>query len=150
MRIEKMLKSIGVVVCISGMSLLASCHKDDPQPTKTELLTRSWSIVKGTVSGIEVPDFELACVKDNLWIFSKGGAFNEDEGATKCDPTDPQSIETGKWALANNDTLLKVTDVAGDETDFTIGVLSSTTLGLTFTEVLNGISVQVSLTLAPK
>ena len=55
---------------------------------------------------------ELPCKKDNFEVYNADGTGTTDEGATKCDPSDPQTYPGGNWALLNNDTQLRLSNPA--------------------------------------
>jgi hypothetical protein len=67
-----------------------------------------------------------ACQKDDLFIFESGGVYKTDEGATKCDPTDPQQT-TGTWVFNSGETMLTTVE-GGDTVTVTITELSSSKL----------------------
>lgn len=48
------------------------------------------------------------CSKDGFMNFHDDGTMVYDEGATKCDPGDPQT-ETGTWTFTDNETRLSTT-----------------------------------------
>jgi Lipocalin-like domain len=50
------------------------------------------------------------CTKDNYFIFQPDGTLIVDEGATKCNDSNPQRISSGTWQLMNNSTQLQFTD----------------------------------------
>lgn len=100
-----------------SLILLSSCSKkDDAKNTsKKDLLTAApWKMVAAVVNPPynidgtgEVSDYfslNKACEKDDLFLFKANGDLVFDEGATKCDASDPQSSIVGKWELRNNDT----------------------------------------------
>jgi hypothetical protein len=67
------------------------------------------------------------CDKDNLtWFNGSDGKLIDKEGATKCDPSDPNETY-GTWALLDNDKKLK-TVMDGDESIYDILTLTETTL----------------------
>jgi hypothetical protein len=89
-----------------------SCNKNDetPQLTNAELILGNWKITAATYSPAYdlnsdgIPDVDgyavmLSCEKDNIFSFVSGGVWKNDEGPTKCSPTDPQTI-TGTWILS--------------------------------------------------
>lgn len=89
-----------------------SCNKNDEvqQRTNAELILGNWKLIAGTYSpaydlnGDGFPDTDgyavmLPCEKDNITSFLSGGVWKNDEGPTKCSPTDPQTI-TGTWSLS--------------------------------------------------
>lgn len=108
------------------MSLLvfASCKKEKNEPDKTQMLVSgSWKITAMTVEpaidwfGTPVTNVYLQlppCVKDDLTIFKSNGIVNYDEGASKCDPNDPQTT-TGTWTFNTNQTILSITTNDGTE-----------------------------------
>jgi hypothetical protein len=91
----------------------SSCKKDSdnpsptnntpaPAPTKTQLLTaNSWKATSMVSMGFDFFPHMSACEKDNFLTIKADGTYIEDEGATKCDPTDPQT-SNGLWKFVNN------------------------------------------------
>ena len=65
-----------------------------------------------------------ACIKDDYAIFRKDGTVEENEGASKCDATGPQS-EILNWSFKNND---NTPHLDGD--DFIIEQMTESTLTL--------------------
>ena len=89
------------------------CSKDDPLPIEkqTKLLagvggqSKTWLLVGGSIvdnQGTLDLSTLIACFLDNEYIFSNTAAqaYSCTEGATKCDPADPQNIESGTWFLS--------------------------------------------------
>jgi Lipocalin-like domain len=104
-------------VCLSAallLSGLSSCKKSATEKSKAELLTQSaWKIVKeeekvGNGAWVNNTLNSPACDKDNNFIFKSNATFEFNEGAVKCNPADNQIIDTGKWSLENNNTLLRI------------------------------------------
>jgi hypothetical protein len=97
-----------------------SCKKEK---TKTELLTdKTWLTTAITVEpgiatgGAPITDLLAQyepCVRDNVFQFTLDKKYSVEEGTTKCNPSDAQSLETGTWFLDSSETLL--TKVASDE-----------------------------------
>ncbi len=95
--------------------LLTNCKKEETTKTKTKteyLTSAKWYMKTFTVDpgivigGVTVTDFYSqldACDKDDSDKFNVGGAGISDEGATKCDPTDPQSTAF-TWSLSPTET----------------------------------------------
>lgn len=84
------------------------------QLSKPAMLTASrWRIVNMTLTsnstGVVTDVFSSSpsCVRDDRYTFNPSGTTLFDTGATKCDPTDPQTT-TGTWELLNNYTQLRV------------------------------------------
>lgn len=105
------------LLTLSLISLLTftGCQKDDPPPpTKTELISRNWkatamtAVFPAPIGTVDVFAQLEACEKDNIIKVKADGTYTVDEGATKCDPTDPQIVETGNWVFASNETKLTI------------------------------------------
>src|SRR4051812_42147827 len=108
------MKSI-YTLCIACSVLLtfAGCKKssDNKSKTKTEIISQSsWKIDNAKVSGIDVTSSLDACEIDNILTFSSNGTGTLDEGATKCDASDPQS-NPFSWNFASNETMLHISTV---------------------------------------
>ncbi|MBU3663310.1 MAG: hypothetical protein FGM41_08965 [Bacteroidetes bacterium] len=119
------MRKITLMIAALAFLTVSSCKKEDekttPTPTKskTELLTaKAWKMTAMTVNpgispipgGPTITDlyaFMEACEKDNTEKFNTGGTGVTDEGATKCDPTDPQT-ENFTWAFASNETKIVI------------------------------------------
>lgn len=84
-------------IALSAILLLNSCKKDKDEKSQAELLTqKAWIIVSdeervgttGTWTDY-FPD-SLPCEKDDQTIFKTNGTYELNEGATKCNPSNPQ------------------------------------------------------------
>jgi hypothetical protein len=130
-----------ILTAIGASLLFVACKKDDSLPdpnnnnnnnnTNATLTTGSWKMVSST-SVIEYPApagtqtvdlFALmqSCVQDNLYIFKTDNTTMSDEGATKCNASDPQQKTAGTWALINNNTKLQITE---NSTSITADILT--------------------------
>jgi len=118
----------------SMIALLAftGCQKDDPPapPTKTELISRNWKITAASGTFPPLPAVDLlaqtpACKRDNIVQIKSDGTYVEDEGASKCNSTDPQTASTGNWSFTTNETKLNILGQT-----FDIITLTATTLVL--------------------
>ena len=108
------------MLALASIFALSSCKKDDDSVSKTpaEYLTAgNWKITGMTINpgidvgGIVITDiytFVEDCTKDDLIKFNADGTMVEDEGATLCDPDDPQTTTDGTWTLTNDDKTLTV------------------------------------------
>jgi hypothetical protein len=121
--------------------LMVRCSDDDEQKSPAELIVGIWSLTGDAVSppidlgGGPISDFYPfyePCEKDDVVIVNAGNTGEYNEGATKCDPGDDQSIPF-TWALTNNNTVLVV-----DGYSFTIVQLDETTLKLQIKETVSG------------
>jgi hypothetical protein len=127
------------------VSTLSACKKDsENSPSKTDLLTsKKWRITAETETSTVTTTGSApitttsnqyattpACEKDNFTQFSTNKTFVEDEGASKCDPNDPQTT-SGTWDLPGDQTKLIVgTSGVPGTNDFEVLELTSSTLRL--------------------
>lgn len=131
-----------------------SCKKDSSEnngPTKTELLTSSaWKYESGGVDvdkngsidlSLETLGLAPACLLDNSATFNADGTGINDEGATKCDPSLPQTTPFN-WSFANNETALNISGngFAGISGQFKITTLTSTRLTIAKDTTMNNMS----------
>lgn len=117
-----------IIALTSGILLFAACKKTekDPDPTpatksKKEIISEGkWQysalsfIVKMNGKDTTMDAWSLLedCDKDDFMTFTASGTGTIDEGATKCDPADPQ-IENLTWEFQDNETYVKVTNNDG-------------------------------------
>lgn len=85
--------------------IFSSCQKDVETPdtkTKTELITQgTWKYKSATVGGTaySIP----ACQQDNIYSFLTIGTGSMDEGATKCNSSDPSPVPF-TWSFESGET----------------------------------------------
>ena len=137
--------------------LLVQCSKDDETPpkTKAELIIGNWQITGDNYSpaydlgtGSPITDgfvYYSACEKDDITMFKVNSQGEFNEGATKCDPTDPQTIAF-LYTLTNGDTKLNLNSIA----EFDIVQLDNGTMKLSNTFSENGVSYTETLTFTRK
>ena len=121
------------VFIIIAMLGFAAC-KDDPAPSKKELIVSGSGLWKLTAQTITVQgqtedvfgDID-ACSRDNIDSYTSSGAYQMLEGDTKCDPTDPTIVENGTWTIVGN---LLTTTVDGDTDSNTIVELTKSRMVL--------------------
>ena len=135
---------------------LGSCKKDNETTPATAskadmLAAKSWRISAQTstytINGTPIVTNEYssmtACEKDNFLKFNANKTAVFDEGASKCDPSDPQT-QNGTWELTANDTKLNLLDPSQGSISipFDVIALSATTLQLrsSYSYSANGIS----------
>jgi hypothetical protein len=113
-----MKKSFLLMLAVAASFTFVSCSDDDEdtQPNKTELLTnKNWKKTAETETMSNTPgstDLFTSvpdCTKDDILKFGTNGTFTWNEGASKCDPTDPQEFLNGTWAFTNNETKVMIT-----------------------------------------
>ncbi|NCA86640.1 MAG: hypothetical protein EOM83_13910 [Clostridia bacterium] len=132
-----------LLLLMGGMVTISSCNKDDddsPSKTKTisgkKFYVKSMNVNPGVTTPIgiitDLYSFMPDCVKDDFMTFNENGTVVDDEGATKCEPTDPQT-ESGTWEFMTDETQLRMTydDVAQV---FDIEALTDTSLKLSYTD----------------
>ncbi|MEN9609976.1 MAG: hypothetical protein RLZZ628_790 [Bacteroidota bacterium] len=134
-----------------------SCKKEK---TKIELLTeKAWLTTAIAVNpGIPAGNATITdlfsqlqpCVNDNMLTFSADKTYLEEEGATKCNASDAQTVETGKWSLNEGETVL--TKVGTDKITriFDLIELNGTTLKMNETKSLHNEKYTLSYTLIAK
>jgi hypothetical protein len=138
------LKGKIVLLFIGSAIAFAACKKKDNStnttPTKTprENLTEGkWQLtsmpMEYTISGFggqswNQYDSMEACEKDNFSLFMTSGKVWADEGATKCNTSDPQIDSTGTWTLNTDNTKMTFSDMGSNA--FEVQELTSTSLKL--------------------
>ncbi|SRR6266404_3007304 len=136
----KLLTSIVAILLL--FFFLSACKKSSPASakTKTELITQSsWKFDNAKVGGTDVSAFLQTCQKDNILVFASAGTGSLDEGATKCNSSDPQT-SSFTWNFASNETVLHVSTVlfTGGSSDFNIVTLNDTQLVLSQNITVSG------------
>lgn len=91
-----------VIVGILAMMAVGGCKKDKDKSRKEMIQDNTWMPNKSYLNGVEIPS--EPCDMDDIINFKSDGNFTIDNGPTKCDPLDAQSI-IGTWALINDNTL---------------------------------------------
>lgn len=115
-------KNIIPVLFITLLSVfVVSCKKDkDPEPRQAIL--GKWRIT-GLIMQVKennqiIMTYNLYadledCEKDNIYEFRENNVLLVDEGATKCDPDDPQTY-TQEYSLSNDGKKLTFFDIEWD------------------------------------
>ena len=138
-----------LLMVAANFTAFTSCETNDHLLviTKTDLLTSgSWKRIALTSNpaydwygdgnfATDVLSAMKPCEKDNFDTYRNNGTGDVSEGATKCAPTDPQTL-TFNWAFANNET--KIVFDGFDE--YILVELTSNTLKLRSTFVENGVT----------
>ncbi len=116
---------------------ISSCKKDSTNSENTfDLLTSGpWKTIEQSwnPSNTGWSDFYAGiptCLKDNTITYRSDLSSLTDEGPTKCNSSDPQTI-TGTWSLYANNTKYSVT-VNGNTTEYEILELTTQTLKVYF------------------
>ncbi|MBD0258763.1 MAG: lipocalin family protein [Cytophagales bacterium] len=115
-------QKFALLIAIFSLFTLASCdkNKDPKAKSKEDMLTeKKWKTTAFTInpgildpeSGTVITDFYAQyddCDKDDYVQFMKNGQFISDQGATRCDASDPQT-ETGTWVFIGDKTKITIT-----------------------------------------
>jgi hypothetical protein len=145
------------LILVILISSLVSCTKNSTSTnntttiipkTKTQLLTqKAWKITGLRIkidngNWIDQSAQMQSCFTDNLYTYSTTTEYNKDEGATKCNTTDPQNQLLGYWVFQNDETRLSI-DNTINIGQYSIIILDENTLQLTYAET-NGAVVTIS------
>ncbi len=118
-----------------------SSSNSTPPKTNTQLLTQaSWKFQSASISGSDITSSLPTCQKDNTMKFNTDGSGVLDEGATKCNSSDPQTTNY-TWSFQSSETIIHASVVlftGATTNDFTVNTLSETSLVVQFTYT-NGI-----------
>src|SRR3954471_11837852 len=148
---KPVLFSLGLAFSISAV-LFTACKKEEktpePEPaapapapalTNTQKLAgKNFKATACTVDpGINTGSVTITnwyaqmenCSKDDLVNFNTNGTYTFDEGATKCDPTDPQTT-SGTWLWNTNETILTIKE-GSTTSSYNVLVNDGTTLKYT-------------------
>lgn len=139
-------------------AVIAACTKSDSSsPSGASILVNGkWQLtdvsvlIPGSSLSVSIFDTIPACVKDNFYTFTSDSTVTLDEGATKCDASDPQTT-SGSWELLNNNTQLKTLDpLTSESTTVSIVKLNSSSVVLQDTATYMGMLVNATVTLTNK
>lgn len=134
-----------VLILIALLPFVFSCKKDEPAPSNTAKLTgKNWKMTAYTISPGILGQTNLyagmsACEKDDFTTYNTNGTSVDDEGATKCNSSDPQTT-SGTWSWGANETTLIVKE-NGSSTAVVVNVLQNdgTTLKVSGQETVNNV-----------
>ena len=98
------------------------------------------------VIGTDIYSQIPSCIQDNLTKFNTNFTIIDDEGATKCDSSDPQTTTGGTWAWNTTETILTITYPDSDPESWNIVTNDGTTLKGTSSEVDNGVNYTYTIT----
>lgn len=137
-------------------SILASCEREMPTETTTladTLKDKNWLVIAdSTVSstGSVENNYNLlpGCEKDDLVQFKSNKTIVMDEGAIKCNASDPQTMTIGAWALNESSKVLSFTSV--EKFDFKIHTLNATNLVLIAVKTVDGVTLTETITFKVK
>lgn len=130
--------------------------KDETKADKTSMLAeKNWKMTAATIdpaidwfgNGTLVTNLYAqlpACAKDDLTTFRKNGTVAFDEGATKCEPNDPQT-RSGLWNFNTDQTIVSVTE-DGETDSWEIIELTKDKLKVDYTIVDEGLTYTITST----
>lgn len=121
------MKKVVFLSCFVSALFIMSCKKDSDDnggpSEKMKLITSAawkYDIAKIDITGDEVGDQDLPpglledCDKDNTLTFNTDSTGVVNNGATKCDAADPQSVDF-TWEFKDNETVISIPEnVFGD------------------------------------
>ena len=140
---NKLLKWMLLVLIVA---FLYSCKKDDVSPpTKTELITKAdWKAVniEADTVGVFFTVWPLldACAKDDITTYKADHTYKVVEGASKCDPADPDIFDSGTWQFSGDETLL----IQNGSENYKIEELTETSLKVSITDPGSGYKFRFS------
>jgi hypothetical protein len=113
------MKKVGNTIVVGMLFILIACKKDKSDSQRVDLIsTGTWKLFGLTAQpGYDVDGdgyidnnlylFYDACEKDNIHTFRKNGEYQIDEGASKCDPADPQ-VYSSHWEFRNGESEIMI------------------------------------------
>ena len=123
------MKKLILAASVLTMSLsFSSCSKktSDPAPSLTPLQilqSHTWKPSSAKMDGVEMLS---SCDLDNTITFKSDFTSTEDEGATKCDPSDNQ-VETSVYALSSDNKTFTIDGITYTVTSITDATFVMTT-----------------------
>lgn len=137
---KKKIKFIFIAFITTSFLGMYSCKKDEKESAKEKIQDKNFYMTnivskENNVVVETIADYD-PCELDNIFRLNSNGTGSFDEGATKCDPTDEQTIPFN-WTMTNNDTKLNLSVLFFTES-FDILENNGTTLRLLYTEVDSG------------
>ena len=134
----------GTFYTLSLLCLAIACKKDSLTPA--QMLTRNWiqTDITLTANGATQSIFaqQSVCDVDDIYAFAATGTLTITEGATKCDPADPDVKGTGNWALESNNTRLAISDNLNGTQTFTVEKLTASELVISDTATISGLQTK--------
>jgi hypothetical protein len=109
----------------ASLMIMSACKKDKSVQSNKDFISGKdcWRLVKfesknSDGSYTDISDQVLSqdpCNMDDCYRFYKEGNFEQNEGATKCNPDDAQVYTTGTWSLSS-DNVISISSNAGTDT----------------------------------
>lgn len=142
---NKKLYLLPIIALVFSFAFISCGDDDDGDPAKstTEYLTSgTWNVTAMSINpGINfgsgtITDFYAfmdACEKDDLITFNSNGTITDDEGATKCDPSDPQTSNDGTWTFDAATSKLTISYPNEDPITLTISSINDSNMNGSYT-----------------
>lgn len=140
---------------------MSYCSKEEDSGNSTiTLITKGpWKFSKATAGSIDVSGLIENCIKDNTLIFQSGTPQNPgtlNEGATRCNPSDPQMIDF-VWEYDASFRKISITGVGGGNVpilpggsnEFNLVRISQTEMVLSQNVTFSGTTQLIEVTLIP-
>lgn len=126
----------------------SSYNNNNPSKTKTDLITASlWRFDNAKLAGVDVSGYFDDCEKDNTVTFVSNGTGTTDEGPTKCNAADPQTVPFN-WTFENSETSIHTsTPLFPGTGDFKISTLNDTQLSVSRDTVILGLTQTFTINL---
>ena len=140
------MKKARTIMVIATLFIFAACKKDKSDSPRMDFIsTGTWKLFglsaqpgydvdgDGYIDN-DIYQFYDVCEKDNVYTFKKNGEYVIDEGASKCDPADPQ-VYNSHWEFRNGESKIMIDGDLGviDELTSTTLVIKGEAMGQTFT-----------------
>ncbi|PZX54721.1 hypothetical protein LV84_02875 [Algoriphagus ratkowskyi] len=152
----KSIFNLNYLVAITCLVILGSCSEDkDPAKTDAEIIGSgiAWKLSAATSNNVSVISLIDLCLRDNLVTFNYETPLSigvVDAGATKCDPTEPQTADF-TWSYNETTKILTVDtniiDVPGAQGSLMVESVTNTELVLSQNISFSGLTQKVILTL---
>lgn len=143
-----------------SFSFMISCHDKDEKVTPDVDETSYFTDKKWITVNIESsPEFDFdddgkldkdvtkfifePCSLDDIMIFKSDKKLAFDEGATKCDPTDPQQVTDGTWSYDKTTKVLTHAYDSGEKISFKVEQNDGENLKLVYAETRNKIELKM-------
>jgi hypothetical protein len=154
------------IALILTLAFVFSCKKSETvvtPKTKTELLagtvSKTWKNTKAQATNAQGLSIDLVisqptCIVDNLIIFFPNKTYEFREGATKCNPADPDLLLKANWSFNATETQFTIDKISflGKEynnTTFDIVELTESIFVGKTTLAVNGVTYQFAATFEP-